>query len=74
MALTAVTVYAPDQTLAAIALVALVFGLINLPSVGSWTLLGQAMAGLLRSPGRLRAFNVTMAVLLVASIWPVVAG
>ena len=43
MALTAVTAYAPDQTLAAVAAVAVVFGLINIPSVGSWTLLGQQM-------------------------------
>ncbi len=35
MALTAVTVYAPTQSLVAIAFVGLVFGAINLPSVGS---------------------------------------
>ena len=72
MALTAVTVYTPDTTLPAIALVALVFAVINLPTVSTWTVLGQQMARLLTSPARLRAFNWTMAVLLVASLYPVV--
>jgi threonine/homoserine/homoserine lactone efflux protein len=71
MALTAVTVYAPSQSLAAIALVAIVFGAINLPSVGSWTILGQQMQRLLTNRTRLRAFNIAMAVLLLASMVPV---
>lgn len=70
MALTAVTVYAPSQSMAAIALVGVVFGLVNLPSVGSWTLLGQQMRRFLNNPTRLRVFNITMAVLLVASVAP----
>ena len=72
MALTAVTVYTPDTTLPAIALVALVFGAINLPSVSTWTLLGQQMARFLTSSARLTAFNWTMAALLIASLYPVV--
>ncbi len=71
MALTAVSVYAPSQSLAAIALVAVVFGAINLPSVGSWTILGQQMQRLLTNSARLRAFNVVMALLLLASLFPV---
>ena len=72
MALTAVTVYTPDTTLAAIALVAAVFGAINLPAVSSWTLLGQQMARVLTNRARLAAFNWTMAALLIASLYPVV--
>lgn len=72
MALTAVTVYAPSQTMAAIGLVGIVFGLVNIPSVGSWTLLGQQMRRFLNSPSRLRAFNITMAILLIASLAPIV--
>ena len=71
MALTAVTAYAPGETLAAVVAVALVFGLVNIPSVGSWTLLGQQMRRWLVSDRRRRAFNATMAVLLVGSLWPV---
>ncbi|MEM6373270.1 MAG: LysE family translocator [Pseudomonadota bacterium] len=71
MALTAVTVYTPDTTLPAIALVAVVFGAINLPAVSSWTLLGQQMARVLTNTRRLTAFNWAMATLLVASLYPV---
>lgn len=72
MALTAISAYTPDQTLTAILLVGVIFGAINLPSVGSWTVLGQQMARLLTSPRRLVLFNWTMAVLLVASLYPVI--
>ncbi|NOC83622.1 LysE family translocator [Ruegeria sp. HKCCD6428] len=71
MALTATTAYTPSQTLHAIALVALVFGAVNLPSVSTWTFLGQQTSRVLTNPRRLVAFNWTMAVLLVASLYPV---
>ncbi len=71
MALTAVTVYAPSQSLSAIALVAFIFGLVNIPSVGSWTILGQEMRRFLNNPTRLQIFNIAMALLLVASLAPI---
>lgn len=71
MALTAIAVYAPSKTLAAIVAVALVFGAINLPSVGSWAALGQQMRRVLTNPARLRVFNAAMALLLVGSLYPV---
>ena len=71
MALTATTVYAPSKSLGAILLVAVVFGAVNLPSVSTWTVLGQQMQRVLNNAARLRTFNVTMAVLLVASLYPV---
>ena len=71
MALTAVSVYAPSQTAASIAAVAVVFGIVNLPSVGTWAVLGQHMRRVLTNPTRMRAFNVLMAVLLVGSLYPV---
>ena len=74
MALTSVTVYAASRDAASVVAVALVFGAINLPSVGAWALLGRGMRRALTSPARLRAFNVAMALLLVASLWPVVFG
>jgi threonine/homoserine/homoserine lactone efflux protein len=52
--------------------VAAVFGAINLPSVGSWTLLGMQLRRFLNDPVRLRVFNVTMAVILVATLYPIV--
>ncbi|MEX0319933.1 MAG: LysE family translocator [Ruegeria sp.] len=71
MALTATTAYAPTQSLNAILVVAAVFGAINLPSVSTWTVLGQQMARFLTNPRRLTMFNWTMAALLVASLYPV---
>ncbi|MFK7746106.1 MAG: LysE family translocator [Roseobacter sp.] len=71
MALTALSVYATDATYMAFGIVALVFGLVNLPSITMWTMLGQQMARILTNPARLRAFNWTMATLLIASLYPV---
>ena len=73
MALSAVSVYAPSQSLPGIAAVAAVFGAVNLPSVSSWTLLGHSMRALLTDPGRRRAFNAVMALLLIASLYPILA-
>ncbi|MEM0991008.1 MAG: LysE family translocator [Pseudomonadota bacterium] len=73
MALTAITLYAPDRNVLSVLSVAAIFGLINIPSVGSWTFVGQTMARWLTDPGRARAFNVTMAVLLILSMYPMLA-
>ena len=70
MALTAVTVYAPSRDLEAVLLIAVLFGVVNLPSVSSWTVLGQQMQRFLTLPWRLRAFNMGMAVLLLGSLVP----
>lgn len=72
MALTAVTLYTGVGPLAVLP-VAAVFTVVNLPSITLWMLLGVQMRRLLTSPGRLRAFNWTMAALLLASLWPSVA-
>jgi threonine/homoserine/homoserine lactone efflux protein len=48
--------------------IALVFGAVGLPSVALWALLGVGIGRLLQAPWALRAFNVTMALLLVASL------
>ena len=71
MALTAVTVYAPGGGVVATALVAAVFAAVNLPSVTVWAAAGQGVRRWLDTAGRLVAFNITMAVLLVLSLWPV---
>ncbi len=71
MALSAVTIYAPSDTAGAMALVACVFGAVNLPSVSVWCLMGREVRRLLTNPTRLRAFNWLMAALLVASLYPV---
>jgi len=52
--------------------VAGVFGAINLPSTGSWALLGTQLRRFLGDPAKLRVFNVTMALILVATLYPIV--
>jgi len=74
MALTAISAYTPEQTLFYVSVVALIFGVVNLPSVSVWTVLGEQMARFLTSATRLRAFNWAMAALLVLSLYPVVLG
>ena len=71
MALTAISVYAPGQAVGAVLWVGAVFGAVNLPTVSTWTLAGQAMRRALSDPARLRLFNRAMALALVASLWPV---
>ena len=71
MTLTAISIYAPDQSLKSVALVSFVFGVINLPCICTWILLGQKLRVLLTDPKQLRIFNITMASLLVLSLYPV---
>jgi len=71
MAVTAMATYTnPANYWPTMVLVAIAFGLVNLPSVSSWAGLGTLLRTWLAEPRRLRMFNVTMAVLLVASLWP----
>ena len=72
MALGAVSAYVAEPSPWAYAAVAGAFSLVNLPSVSVWAGAGQAVRRWLEGPGRLRAFNWTMAGLLVLSLWPVV--
>lgn len=71
MGLTAVTAYAPDRSILAVLWVAVIFATVGLPSIGSWTVLGQQMRRFLTNQARLRIFNLTMATLLVLSMVPV---
>lgn len=71
MALTAISVYAPSKGVSAIVFVALIFGAVNLPCISSWTALGQKMQSFLTNNKRLKIFNLTMASLLVLSLYPV---
>jgi threonine/homoserine/homoserine lactone efflux protein len=73
MALTAVSAYTlPADPIVSLLVVAGVFGAINLPSTGSWALLGTQLRHLLGDPVKLRVFNVTMALILVATLYPIV--
>jgi len=50
--------------------IGIVFLAVGLPCLLPWAMLGDAAGRLLHSPARLRVFNVSMALLLVASLVP----
>ena len=73
MAVTAVTGYSPSHnSLIALASTAIIFGTVNLPCVGLWAALGTRLRSVLSSPTRFRIFNVSAALLLVATVYPLV--
>ncbi|MFS4581088.1 LysE family translocator [Phaeobacter sp. C3_T13_0] len=68
MALGAITLYAASRDLTAILWVSGTYLMVGCFSASTWTILGQQLRRLLTQPARLRAFNWTMAALLVASL------
>ena len=72
MALTAISAYTSSASpIISVLIVAVVFGLVNLPTITVWTLLGTQLRRLLSAPIKLRIFNWICAGLLVATLWPV---
>lgn len=59
-----------EAMLPQILLIAAVFVAVSLPCLLVWAGIGHAAAHFLRSPARLRAFNIVMAILLVLSLLP----
>ncbi|WP_057402668.1 LysE family translocator [Pseudomonas amygdali] len=71
MAIGAISTYTPMQGyFYNVVVISAVFALINLPSVGIWAGFGSLLRTVLRDPLGLRIFNGVMAVLLVASLYP----
>jgi threonine/homoserine/homoserine lactone efflux protein len=75
MAVSALTTYLPQgfQT-SDVAQLAGVFGVIGIFCVGSWALFGAAMRRVLQDPRSVRVFNVVMALLLVATLYPLLTA
>jgi threonine/homoserine/homoserine lactone efflux protein len=75
MSLGAITAFvAPGEFVAGVLIVTAMFMLVNLPCIASWTGFGVVLRRLLDRPWTLRAFNVTMALLLVLSLYPMLEG
>ena len=55
-----------------VAIICVSFGVIIIPCAGAWLVFGAGLQRFLHDPVHLRLFNIAMAVLLVASILPVV--
>jgi threonine/homoserine/homoserine lactone efflux protein len=71
MAVTAMAVYVdPNSYVWSVFVIGLVFAAVNVPSVSTWAGFGSVLREWLSVPVRLKWFNITMAVLLVASLWP----
>ena len=60
----------PDSLTLSTILVALVFFFVNIPSASIWTVCGAMLREWLNHPTRLKVFNISMAILLVISLWP----
>ena len=74
MAIGAVSAYAPIANYPYnMFLIAGIFGLIGFGSSGSWAGLGTVLQNFLHKPKTLRTFNIIMALLLAASLYPIFA-
>ena len=71
MCLSAITLYAPDRTLLSVAIVAGAFAIVCFPAISVWAWLGTVVRQWMSNATRLKVFNITMAALLVASLYPV---
>ncbi len=71
MALSAIALYAPDRSVLSVAVVACAFALVCFPAIALWTWIGTVIQRWLSSGRRLLTFNFGMALLLVASLYPV---
>ena len=72
MALASIALYAASREPVAILWVVGAFAASGVVTTTAWTVLGQTLRRLLSTPHRLRAFNWSMAALLIASLLPVV--
>ncbi len=69
MALAAITLFSPSNNFQDILKVSIAYGLVNLPSVSLWVVLGKQIRKVLSSQTKLRFFNATMASLLLGSLY-----
>ncbi|WJH40970.1 LysE family translocator [Aliirhizobium terrae] len=72
MAIGAIATYTQaDGFLAKAVLVTILFSIVNAPCIIAWAAVGTALRGVLSKPIWLRVFNVAMALMLVASLYPI---
>jgi len=71
MALSAITLYAPSNTMNSVLVVSFIFAIIGIPCVGIWALAGVQVRRFLSSSKRIHIFNIAMAFLLILSVLPI---
>lgn len=75
MGLTAVSAYIPrDHPTLGLLVVSGVFGVVTVPTVVVWTVMGVKMRRFLSDPVKMRAFNIVAALVLIATLYPTVFG
>lgn len=71
MLVTAMGIYTdPDHYADTVMLIFLAFAIATIPCVSAWAGFGSVLRSWLADPVRLKWFNISMAVLLVACLWP----
>ena len=71
MALSSMAAYTnPEHYSLTVIVVGLAFGIIGLPTISVWAGFGSVLREWLSHPVRLKWFNITMAILLILSLWP----
>ena len=71
MLVTSMGIYtAPDHYALTVILIFIAFATALVPCVSAWAGFGSVLKSWLADPVRLKRFNITMAVLLVLSLWP----
>lgn len=74
VAATTMAVHAsPEAPFLSVLPICAAFALVNLPSILAWAGFGLALRSLLADPVRLKWFNLAMAALLAATLWPMLA-
>jgi threonine/homoserine/homoserine lactone efflux protein len=72
IALSAIAAFSiPNDAAATLGWIALVFAVISFLSLSVWAVFGTLMRSLVDTPSKMRAFNIAMALLLIASAAPV---
>jgi threonine/homoserine/homoserine lactone efflux protein len=73
MVMGAVTTYLPSgSSWQSVALLAMLFGIVNLPCIVAWAGFGVGLRYLLTKPAYVRAFNYVMASILCFSLYPTI--
>lgn len=71
MMITAIATYTqPATMLSSLAVIALLFAIVGIPCISTWNLFGASLRRFLQDTRRARIFNVSMAVLLLGSMYP----
>jgi threonine/homoserine/homoserine lactone efflux protein len=75
LAVSAVSAFTrPEAFAGTLAVLVAISGGVSVLSTVTWTLFGSALRPWLADPRRARPFNIGMALLLVASLWPMLKG